>query len=412
MQQEKETVSQESHVFTRRQLASMTLPFILDSLSIMLISMLITALISSAGESSVAAVNLVSPIFTLIVCLMNGISAGGTVEIAQSYGSRDMERMNLAAGHILWMTFLSGTALSLVLILFPRPILTALYPQAEPEVLEKAVTYMVQGSFSLILFTIYTGIFCILRGLGASGKCLCLTIVINVAYLLFSILFLNVWKLDILGSALAQIAARALGSGCALVFLLHPGKLPIHITRKNLFACRRDVAASILRVSVPFGLEQIFLYGGNIVIATMTVPLGTFAISANAIASSLQGVITAAGWAIHRPGGLPGCPALWLWLHCPGSWAAVPGGRHLLSAAAHYAAKPLHYHSRHAGDGAGAAAPSACSHAAVLACLQHRPLCAAGRSRHCLPLGAVPAVHVGRAHWLWLCAVLPAGAGH
>lgn len=26
-----------------------------------------------------------------------------------------MERMNLAAGHILWMTFLSGTALSLVL---------------------------------------------------------------------------------------------------------------------------------------------------------------------------------------------------------------------------------------------------------------------------------------------------------
>lgn len=61
MQQEKETVSQESHVFTRRQLASMTLPFILDSLSIMLISMLITALISSAGESSVAAVNLYRP---------------------------------------------------------------------------------------------------------------------------------------------------------------------------------------------------------------------------------------------------------------------------------------------------------------------------------------------------------------
>ena len=49
MQQKKGTVSQESHVFTRRQLASMTLPFILDSLSIMLISMLITALISSAG---------------------------------------------------------------------------------------------------------------------------------------------------------------------------------------------------------------------------------------------------------------------------------------------------------------------------------------------------------------------------
>lgn len=279
--------------FTRRQLLSMTLPFVLDSLSIMLISMLITALISSAGESSVAAVNLVSPIFTLIVCLMNGISAGGTVEVAQSYGSRDMERTNLAAGHILWMTFVSGSALALILMLFPRPILTALYPQAEPEVLEKAAAYMVEGSISLIIFTVYTGIFCILRGLGASGKCLCLTIVINVAYLLFSILFLNVWKMDILGSALAQILARALGSACALVFLLHPGKLPIRIRPKTLFTFRKETAASILRVSVPFGLEQIFLYGGNIVIATMTVPLGTAAITANAIAASLQGVLTA-----------------------------------------------------------------------------------------------------------------------
>ncbi len=287
----------DSPVFTRRQLFSMTLPFILDSLSIMLISMLITALISSAGESSVAAVNLVSPIFTLIVCLMNGISAGGTVEVAQSYGSRDMERTNLAAGHILWMTFLSGTVLALVLILFPRPILTALYPQAEPEVLEKAVAYMVEGSFSLIIFTIYTGIFCILRGLGASGKCLCLTIIINVAYLLFSILFLNVWKMDILGSALAQILARALGSACALVFLLHPGKLPIKVNLKTILTFQKNIASSILRVSVPFGLEQIFLYGGNIVIATMTVPLGTAAITANAIATSLQGVMTAAGLA-------------------------------------------------------------------------------------------------------------------
>lgn len=284
-------------VFTRRELAGMTFPFILDSLSIMLISMLITALISSAGETSVAAVNLVSPIFTLIVCLMNGISAGGTVEVAQSYGSRDMERTALAAGHILWMTFLSGTVLSLLLILFPRPILTALYPQAESEVLEKAITYMAEGSFSLIIFTVYTGIFCILRGLGASGKCLCLTIVINVAYLLFSILFLNILKLDILGSALAQILARALGSACALAFLLWPGSLPFRMNLKTLLTYRKETAISILRVSVPFGLEQIFLYGGNIVIATMTVPLGTAAITANAIATSLQGVITAAGQA-------------------------------------------------------------------------------------------------------------------
>lgn len=286
-----------SPVFTSQQIYKMTLPFVLDALSIMFINMLITALISSAGETSVAAVNLVLPIFTLIICLLNGISAGGTVAVTQNYGSGDIEKTKEAAGHILWLTFLSGSGLSLLLILFPRPILTLLYAQAEPVVMEKAVSYMVQGSFSLIIFTIYSGVFCILRGLGESKKCLYLTIIINVSYLLFSILFLNVWKMDIQGSALAQILARTVGSLSALAFLFLPKKMPIRMTVRAVFSFRKPILSSILEVSIPFGLEQIFLYGGNIVITSIMVPLGTTAMAINSIATSLFGVMTAAAMA-------------------------------------------------------------------------------------------------------------------
>ena len=48
--------------------------------------------------------------------------------------------------------------------------------------MEKAVSYMIQGTFSMIIFTVYSGVFSILRGLGESQKCLCLTIIINVSY--------------------------------------------------------------------------------------------------------------------------------------------------------------------------------------------------------------------------------------
>lgn len=287
----------DSPVFTSEQITKMALPFILDAISVMFINMLITALISSAGESSVAAVNLVSPIFTMIICLLNGISAGGTVAVTENYGAYDLEKTKEAAGHILWLTFLVGTVLSLILILFPRPILMFLYRSAEAEVMEKAVTYMVQGSFSLIIFTIYTGVFCILRGLGESQKCLALTIIINVSYLLFSILFLNILKMDIQGSALAQILARAVGSLCALGYLFLPKDLPIRMTPRYIFSFHKSILSSILDVSIPFGMEQIFLYGGNVVIASMTVPLGTTAIAINSIATSLFGIVTAAGMA-------------------------------------------------------------------------------------------------------------------
>lgn len=283
-----------SPVFTARQIYRMTLPLILDSLSIMFINMLITALISSSGESSIAAVNLVSPLLNLIMCVLCGISAGGTVAVTQCFGEGDLNKTQQAAGHILWLTFLTGSLLGLVLILFPRPILMALYGQAEPAIMEKAVSYMVQGTFSMIIFTVYSGVFSILRGLGESKKCLCLTIIINVSYLLFSILFLNVLQMDIVGSALAQIFARAVGALSALAFLFLPRDMPIRLKLGDVFSFQKSILSTIMEVSVPLGVEQLFLAGGGIILAAMTVPLGTTAMVVNSIAASLLGMITAA----------------------------------------------------------------------------------------------------------------------
>lgn len=283
-----------SPVFTAQQIYRMTVPLILDSLSVMFINMLITALISSAGESSIAAVNLVSPLLNLIMCVLGGISAGGTVAVTQCFGGGDIARTQRAAGHILWLTFLTGLLLGLVLMLFPRPILMFLYRQAEPAIMDKAVSYMVQGTLSMIIFTVYSGVFSILRGLGESQKCLCLTIIINVSYLLFSVLFLNVWQMDILGSALAQICARTVGAASALAFLFLPRDIPIRLGLRDIFSFQKPILSVILEVSIPFGLEQLFLSGGNIVLTAMTVPLGTAAVVVNSVAGSLLGVTTAA----------------------------------------------------------------------------------------------------------------------
>lgn len=286
-----------SPVFSAREITKMAVPFVLDSLSIMLILSLITALISSSGEDSVAAVNLANPILTLIICMMNGISAGGTVAVTQAYGSRDMEKMREAAGHILWIIALAGTALSMILIIFPRQILSALYGQAEAAVLEKAIAYLQGSAVSLIIFTVYTAVFSILRGLGESKKCLYLTIIINVSNLVFSILFINVLKMDIQGSCLALITARLIGSVSAVLFLFVPRSLPIRMDLKSIFTFRKSTFDGILMLSVPLGLEQVFLYGGNILVTGFLVQLGTTAVAVHAIANSLFGLTVAAAQA-------------------------------------------------------------------------------------------------------------------
>ncbi len=281
-------------VFSTREIMQMLVPIILDSLSIMCINMLIVALIGRSGESSVAAVNLVSPITSLIMCLFNSISAAGTVVVAQVWGRSGREKVSAAAGHILWLIFAAGAVCCIPFMLFPRPVIQLFYPSAEPVVLEKAVSYLAGCSLSILIFTIYQGVFCILRGLGESQRCLVLTIIINVSYLLFSFLFINILEMDIQGSVLALILARVLGSvsSVALLFVWNP---PVKIHLRDMFSLDGPLLHAIFHISTPFCVEQLFASGGSLVMTMFMAPLGTTAIAAHAVANSLMGVIHGAG---------------------------------------------------------------------------------------------------------------------
>ena len=280
-------------IFTWQQILRMTVPYVLDSLSIMLIGMLITALISKNGETSVAAVSLVGPITNLVVCMFNGIGAGGTVVVAQCCGTKDPEQVSKASGQVIWLTVLIGIVSCLPMLIFPRVVLLALYPAAEPAVLDKASVYLAGSAWSILPFTVYTAIYSVLRGIGESKKCLFLSVVINVAYLVFSVVFLNWLNLDIQGSVYALVLARVLGALAAAVVLFF-WRPPIAFTLRRLFAFDRKLLRSTLKVSIPFGMEQIFSTCGNIVAGVYVVQLGTTAIATNSIANSLLGVLTAA----------------------------------------------------------------------------------------------------------------------
>ena len=279
-------------VFTWRQIIDLMIPGILDNLSIMFIVMLITALISSNGETSVAAVALVGPITSLISCMFNGIAAGGSVVVAQSMGKGDAKQIQRSIGSALVLTVSVGIAICVPFLLAPSGILHLLYPSAEEEVLRKATIFLDGSIWSILSFTVFQACFNILRGLGESKRCLWLSIIINVAYLLLSILFLNVLHMDILGSCLALILARTIGAICAVVtlFFLRP---PVKHDFKEMFRRDKELASGTLRVGLPLGFEQICLSLGGLVAEMYMILLGTTALATHAIANSIMGLIFA-----------------------------------------------------------------------------------------------------------------------
>lgn len=287
-----------STMFSYGEIFRMLFPLILDMFFINAINMLTTSMISSSSQASVAAVSMISPITTLIICLLNAIAAGGTVVVAQYKGRGDQARINEAAGHTLLITVGISVAANILLIVFSSPIVHFLYGNAEPLVVSKSIQYLAGSCVSLIIFSVYSGIFAIFRGLGETKICLNLTIIINVSYFILSFIFINILKLDILGTVLALIFARILGSAVSIFHLFLKKNRLLMLKVREIFHFDPGIFRSMLKISIPFGSEQLFFYGGSILVQKYMVELGTASIAANAIGNSLFGLAYAAPYAV------------------------------------------------------------------------------------------------------------------
>ena len=276
-----------STMFSHKEIMNMLLPLILDMFFITAINMLTTSMISSSSQESVAAVSMINPIATLVLCLLNAIAAGGTVIVAQYKGRGIEDKINEAAGHTLCITIGLAIAICALLILFASPIVILLYGHADPLVVSKAHEYLSGVSVSLVIYSVYSAVFAIFRGLGENKICLNLTLYINVSYFIFSYILINILKLDIYGTIWALILARLLGSFVSIYHLFLSKKRMLHLKAKEIFTFHMQVFQSMLKISIPFGSEQLFFYGGTILVQKYMVDLGTASIAANAIASSL-----------------------------------------------------------------------------------------------------------------------------
>ena len=281
-----------SSLFSYRKIFSMLLPLIMDSFFVMAIGMLTTAMISSSSQESVSAVSLIGPLNMMIYAVYNAISAGGTVIVAQYKGAGETEKMKQAAGQLLIATPLSAIIGCILLTVFSRPIVEFLFQGVEEAVMLKAEQYMIGVAISSIFLAVYMGGFAVFRGLGETKRCLKLTILINLLHFLASYLFINMMHLDIMGSVLALNIARFVGGAAAVFMLLSPRSI-LRVEKRHILRLDRKILGDIFHIGIPFGMEQLFMNGGSMLVQIYVAKLGTSNVAANAIGNSVFGLLQA-----------------------------------------------------------------------------------------------------------------------
>ena len=287
----------DSPLFNTKQIFSMLAPLIMDSFFVCAIGVLTTAMISSSRQESVSAVSLVSPLYLMVYAVYNAVSAGGTVVVAQFKGKGDDEGMKKAAGQLILVTPLSAIVACTLLVVFADPLVHMLFGGVDEAVLEKAEQYLIGIAISMVFLAVYMSGFAVFRGLGETKCCLHLTILINLLHFVASFVFINMMHLDILGSVLSLNLARLVGAAASMWMLLSPRSI-LRVKAQHIFQWDKIILKEIFRIGIPYGMEQIFMNGGSMLVQIYIAKLGTVSVAANAVTNSIFSLLYAAPAAV------------------------------------------------------------------------------------------------------------------
>jgi len=273
-----------------REIIALFIPILVDQAFIVGLNLVNTAMISSSGVAAISAVNMIDSINIFLISIFVAVATGGTVVVAQYKGSgNDLMVSNATAGAVSSVSLIA-LAIGLGGILFHNPLLNLLFGAASPEVMDNARTYLIGNCVSYLGIAVVQSVCGALRGIGRTRASLFLSLIMNVSYVLFNILFITLLNMGVLGMSISINAARYLGALCALFYLFKLDS-SLHIRLRDLLIVKISMLKKIMFIGVPFAAEQVFFNGGKILTQIFIVSLGTYAIAANAIASSFAGLM-------------------------------------------------------------------------------------------------------------------------
>ena len=113
-------------MFSNKDLKDMIVPLFFEQLLVMLVGIVDTFIISYVGEAAVSGVSLVNSFNTIFIYLFTALASGGAVVISQYIGNKDQKNSVRSSSQLLMFSTLFSIFLAIFVLIFHKPILTAL----------------------------------------------------------------------------------------------------------------------------------------------------------------------------------------------------------------------------------------------------------------------------------------------
>lgn len=282
-------MEQQQHMFTNRMIRNLLIPVVLEQLLNSIMGTADTMMVSNVGSAAISAVSLVDSINVLVIQAFSALAAGGAIVCAQYIGQRNKEKANESARQVLFIITAISVAVSLICLVFQKPLLRLIFGSVEAEVMRASEVYFFYTALSFPFIAAYDSAASIFRAQDNTRGPMTISMISNVMNIAGNAIIIWVFHMGVAGAALSTLISRIF---CAVVVLiqLRKEREGQEIVVRDYFKIRPNwsMIKRILGIGIPSGVENSMFQLGKLAIQSTVSTLGTAAIAAQAMTNILE----------------------------------------------------------------------------------------------------------------------------
>ena len=257
---------EQKHMFTNKMIADLLIPVVLEQLLNSIMGTADTMMVSNVGSAAISAVSLVDSINVLVIQAFSALAAGGVIVCAQYIGQKNVKRANESARQVLFIITAISVVISLICLVFQKPMLRLIFGSVEAEVMRASEIYFFYTALSFPFIAAYDSAASIFRAQDNTKGPMLISMISNVMNIAGNAMLIWGFHMGVAGAALATLISRVF---CAVVVLA-------------------QLIRRILSIGIPSGVENSMFQLGKLAIQSSVSTLGTVAIAAQAMTSILE----------------------------------------------------------------------------------------------------------------------------
>ena len=237
------------------------------------------------GSNGLAAVGSGTALINLIIAFAQGASVGAGVVVSQYIGADKKDKIKISVHTSICISIILGLILSLLGI-FASPSLLIMM-KTPKVVLKSSILYLQIYCGGLIFNVIYNMATGILNAAGNSKKPLVYLAIASFTNIMLDLLFIKIFKLGVMGAAIATDISQAISCILAIGYLLKV-KSDYKLYIKDL-KINKETAVKIIKIGLPTAIQNMVISFSNVLVQSSVNAYGATAMAGYAAYLKIDG---------------------------------------------------------------------------------------------------------------------------